>query len=177
MRKTTILIAAAPLALLAACGDGADETAETADTMDTASTEATTGTDVTEADDPGTATTLADAGDYSGTYNFSSEDGETRSITLDSTDKSYSYTGEDGTEKTGTYSWASDGYRLSIPDYYGSDTYFAFRGDSFYRVPSDLEFDAETEVSGDRYRQSDAQFSRRPEIGSQVVPEDIQAED
>lgn len=175
MRNYTILLAAAPLALLAACGDGADDTAETAETaetdvaMDTAATPAADTSAMV--DESGPATPIADAGDYSGTYDFAGEDGSTRSVRLDSSDKSYRYMANDGTEKRGQYTVTPDGYRLYLSDYYGSPGWFVYRNDAFDLVRNDIEVTEGSMITGERYARADAGDevpSRRPELGSSV---------
>ena len=174
MRKLTILLAAAPLALLAACGDKADDT-DTAAADDTAMADVDTATTAGD-DTPGPATWLKDAGDYSGTYSYTGDDGTKRELTFNSADKTYSYTAADGTKKTGTYTWADDGYRVLIDDYYGRPTYFAFRNGSFYELPANVALTDEMVVTGNRYVRADGDsevFSREPELGSSVVPETV----
>ena len=168
MRKLILIASAAPLALLAACG----ETAE--DTTDVAVTDDMTATQPADPDEGGEATAIAEAGDYSGTYSFTAADGTKRSVSLDSSNNSYRYTGEDGTERTGTYTIADDGYRLSFADYYGGPAYFAYRNGAFYRLPENITVDTPIVASGERYaRDDDAPFTREPEIGSPVAPTDL----
>ncbi len=168
MRKYTILLAAAPLAMLAACGDDAEEPVEPADTemtdTDTAASEYT----------PGPATSLADAGDYSGTYSYTGEDGATRNVTLNSADSTYSYTDAEGAEQSGTYTLADDGYRFRIDSYYGGPGWFTIRDGWLVRMSDDSEVTADTVVTGESYVRDDgAMFSREPEPGSPVVPDDL----
>ncbi|RPF71604.1 hypothetical protein [Aurantiacibacter spongiae] len=177
--------AAAPLALLAACGS--DE--PTDDVTDVAAAPATsTDAGMTE---PGPATRLSDAGDYSGTYNYANSDGTTSSLSLNSSDNTYEYTGSDGSPRTGTYTVDDDGYRLTIDDYNGSPGYFAISNGALYRLQNDTAIDADTMVSGERYTRDgmdgstnnsamgtnpsntmadEEQFSREPELGSPVAP-------
>lgn len=176
MRKYTILLAAAPLALLAACGDKADDTAATDDTAMTDTMATGTATPAaTDEDTPGPATKAADAGDVSGTYSFTGDDGAKRDVTINSADKSYSYTAADGTKKTGSYTVDKDGYRYFIKDYYGRPTYFAFRNGTFYELPDNVSLTGDMVVQGNRYaRQETEMFSREPEPGSPVVPERLE---
>ena len=174
MRNTAILFAAAPLALLAACGD-----AETDDTMDAdATTVATADADPTAASDddytPGPATALADAGDYSGNYSYTASDGSQQGITINDKDKTYSYFGPNGLTRTGDYTWTPDGFRIMIPEWSEGPTWFVIREGQLVRLDEDKEFNAETVVEGERYARDDdnAMFSREPELGSPVGPQD-----
>ena len=175
MRQPTLLLAAAPLALLAACGDKAEEAGSTA-ADDTAMATADTIPAATE-DAPGPATALKEAGDYSGTYAYTGDDGSKRDITFNASDKTYSYTATDGTKKTGSYTWTPDGYRVLVNDYYGKPTYFAFRNGSFYELPANVALNADMVVQGNRYARAAGEesevFSREPELGSPVVPETV----
>ena len=172
MRKFIALTAAAPLALLAACGDN--------DTEVPADTDA----DLTAIDDTGAsaetmaagpATSLADAGDYSGTYSVQTNDGTQRGITLNATDSTYSYVNRDGTERTGRYTITTDGYRMAIDDFYGEPAYFTISNGDLVKLQSDVDITPDIEVSGERYSRSqgdDAVFSREPQLGSPVAPQD-----
>lgn len=178
MRKYTILLAAAPLALLAACADDADTDADMAeDTAADTTAIDTADTDQTMADDdytPGPATALADAGDISGGYTYTAEDGKTRAVKIESEGKKYTYFGPDGIQYVGEYSWTNDGFRLLLPDFDGSQTWFAVREGSLIRMGEDTELTADTTVEGERYRRDDdnAMFTREPYIGSPVAPQD-----
>lgn len=172
MRNYTILLAAAPLALLAACGDGADDTAtaDTAVAMDTAATPAADSAAMNGAD--GAPTRIADAGDYSGTYDLTGSDGNKRSINLNSSDKSYNYKAADGTEKRGQYTVTPDGYRLYLSDYDGSPGWFVYRNNAFDLTRDDIEVTEGSMITGERYTRAAADDgampSRNPEIGSTV---------
>ena len=175
MRKLLVLTAAAPLALLAACGDSDTDTMAETDTAAMADAETNATTAAADMDAPSPATTLADAGDYSGTYSMSAPDGTMRGVTLNSSDSTYSYTAADGTERTGSYTVAPDGYRLSIEDFYGTPAYFAISNGSLVRLQGDTAIDeTNIEVTGERYARSqgedDAIFSRDPSLGSPVAP-------
>ena len=172
MRNTTILLAAAPLALLAACGDAETDEMSDAD----ATTVATSEADPTAADQgtPGPATALADAGDYSGNYTYTASDGSQQGLTINTEDKTYSYFGPDGLTRTGDYTWTPDGFRIMIPEWSNGPTWFVIREGQLVRLNEDKEFNSETIVEGERYARDDdnAMFSREPELGSPVAPQD-----
>ena len=170
MRKIITLTAAAPLALLAACGDN-----EPADDLDADPVETTMpADDMSNMQADGPATTLEETGEFSGTYNMQSEDGTSRSIRLDSSDDSYEYTASDGTTRTGNYTRLDDGYRLQIEDYDGSPGYFTFSNGQLVRLQDDTSINEGMTVQGERYSRDDddAMFSREPELGSPVAPQD-----
>ncbi|GGD60115.1 hypothetical protein GRI62_00350 [Erythrobacter arachoides] len=177
MRKYLILTAAAPLALLAACGDNdADETAMTDDTAaaDTMANDNAMA-DANMNAEAGPATALADAGDYSGVYNYTGTDGET-AVRINSADSTYEYVGPDNQVQSGTYTTTPDGYRFQIADWYGSPTWFTVSNGQLVRLQEDMELNTENAatVSGERYaraNEGDAVFSRFPEPGSPVAPE------
>ncbi|WP_340588468.1 hypothetical protein [Erythrobacter alti] len=172
MRKFTILLAAAPLALLAACGDS--DTDVSADT----DADLTAMDDSAPADDTmasGTATAMADAGDFSGTYSAPDADGTERRISFNANDNTYSYVDLDGTERSGSYMIANDGYRMTVADFYGEPAMFTITNGELIRLQQDVEIQADTEVSGQRYARTqddDVVFSREPELGSPVAPQD-----
>ena len=173
MRFHTLILAAAPIALLGACSDGADDT--DAATMTTEELD-TTATATDPADEPGRATSLADAGDFSGDYTTTAPDGTTRSVRLNANDNTYSYTDAEGNEQTGTFTRDNDGYRLRITDFYGGPGIFTLRDGSLYRLNDDASVTADSMVQGERYTRSDgdgAPFSREPEPGSPVAPQDL----
>lgn len=165
MRKLLILATAAPLALLAACGDSDVDETEMAATEEPAAIETAMPDDA-----DATATSLAEAGDYSGTYTYADSAGGSNSLTLDSNAKTYSYTGADGTTKTGSYTVADDGFRLTIADMYPRPRYYIYTGDSVYLLPEDdtTDYTADTTitVTGDRYMRD----MMGDEPGGQVAP-------
>ena len=179
MRKYLTLAAVAPLALLAACGDSDTETT----TMDDDMVATDTGMDDTAMADgnadastmaPGTASTFADAGDYSGEYSYSADDGTTRNLTLNSADNTYQYTGTDGTVQRGSYEPMSDGYRIRIADYYGSPAWFGYSNGSLVQLEDDVEITADTDFSPQSSEYgSRPVFSRSPQIGSTVAPDNM----
>lgn len=142
-RLTKITIAAAPLALLAACGGNeADETAIEEPVETTAA--------VDPANDAA-PTTLVDAGDFSGSYNYTADDGTARNLTLDASDDSYEYTADDGTVRSGNYARMDDGYRFEIVDYYGGPGYFTYSGGSIYQLEDDTFDSSQITVTGTRF--------------------------
>ncbi|MXP11158.1 chitin-binding domain-containing protein [Pseudoblastomonas halimionae] len=170
MRKYTIMLAAAPLALLSACGDSADDETVT-ETDVVAETDAAGDSAMVEDTSTGPATRIDDAGEYSGSYSFADDAGETRNVRLSSSDNTYSYTDADGNEQTGSYTVDDDGYRIRLADFYGEPATFAYRNDAFWLVDGDLIFAEDTDVNGDRYarnRDDDEMPSRAPELGSSV---------
>lgn len=174
MRKYTILLAAAPLAMLAACG-GAETDADMTDAD--ATTVASAENDPTAADDsytPGPATKLEEAGDISGGYTYTGDDGTTRGVKLDAANKSYTYYGPNGLTRTGDYTWTPDGFRLMLPDFDEAPTWFVIREGSLVRLNEDKEWTPELTVEGERYGRDDdnAVFSRETELGSPVAPTD-----
>lgn len=176
MNTKHILMAIAPIAMAAACSNEA----ETVDSEDTAaaSMEAPAGTAATyaaaDAAAPATPMRLGDAGDFSGTYTLSGADGNTTQVTLDSAAGTYSYTGANGEPMTGRYTVDDDGYRFIINDYYGRPGYFVMSDGALIRLPMDATLQGEgITVTGERYTRDNAQFSREPELGSPVVPEDM----
>ena len=172
MRKLLVLTAVAPVAMLAACGDSDADTVADTDADTTAMADATPADSGAMAGD-GMATSLADAGDYSGDYSMSGPDGSARTLNINSTDSTYRYMADDGSERTGTYRMAPDGYRLIIDDYYGSPAYFSVSNGDLVRLQDDLAIEADTTVSGERYVRGggdNAVFSRDPEPGTPVAP-------
>ena len=136
MRTLVALIAATPLALVVACQGNTDSETDTAlatEEMEVTQPGMATTTDGAEEGDI-SAVTLAD-NDVSGDYTVAGEDGTSSRLRLNSQDMSYSYTGADGVERTGNYSYADD-YRLMIEDYDGEDAWFSYDNSSLYRLGS-----------------------------------------
>ncbi|MGB3165418.1 MAG: hypothetical protein WBA68_01430 [Alteraurantiacibacter sp.] len=174
MRKLIALTAVAPFALLAACGDNDAETTTMDDETVAADMDANATADSTMAQDDGvtTATSLDDAGDYSGSYSYSAPDGSTQDLMLNSSDNTYEYTRADGTRASGTYERNADGYRIRVADFYGSPAWFTFSNDRLVRLQQDVEVTADTDFSAEDSGFEDrAVFSRSPELGSPVTPE------
>ena len=177
MRLPMILAAAAPLTLLAACGDDVENVDAAA--ADTANVVAADDVDTASTDDSGptSATKLDEAKDASGTYTVTDADGTSRRITLDTSAGTYEYKTDTGETKTGSYTRADDGYRFIINDYNGRIGYFAFSNGDLVRLPVDATLSpddkGEVVVSGERYRRDDKPFTREPELGSPVAPQDL----
>ena len=171
MTKFKSLLFVAPLALLTACGDDVDDVEAPA--VDTAPMPASDAVTDTEVETSTVATKLDDAGDASGTYTLTGADGKASDLTIDTKAGTYSYKATDGTEKTGKYERSDDGYRFIVGDYNGRIAYFAFSEGDLIRLPIDRPLTAEMVVDGERYARSGKPFSREPELGSPVVPEDM----
>ena len=177
MRKFSIFAATvAPLALLAACGDNdADEMDADADT--TAMADSETNADAMNGSNTGdmTATRMSDAGDYSGVYSTTGADGSETALRLTSDGNRYEYVGADNEVRTGTYTLADDGYRLMIDDWWGEPRWFTFSNGELVALEGDTEITTDNiNVTGERYtraQESDAVFSRFPEPGSSVAPQ------
>lgn len=172
MRKFTILLAAAPLALLAACGDGDVE-----ETTDVSTAEADMGAnDMAMAGDtqPGPATSEADAGDYSGVYSYSADNGTQNAVRINASEGTYDYVGANDEMRSGNFTWEDDGYRMRIEDFNGETAWFAISNGDLVRLQNDTALDNTMTVEGDRYaraQEDDAVFSRFPEPASPVSPE------
>ena len=173
MNRKHMFFAIAPIALVAACSNNAD----TVDTDEAVVAEADTGDAAASAssNEPTAPTRLADAGDFSGDYSLAGPDGTTTRVTLDSKAGTYSYVGNNGQQVSGKYAVNNDGYRFVIDDYYGRPAYFVLSEGSLVRLPMDMTLEGnDITVTGERYTRDDgAQFSREPELGSPVVPEDM----
>ena len=169
MQKLFVSAALAPLVLIAACSqENTDETSAT-----TEAAPATATASVEEPVAPATPTPIAEAGDYSGRYSITRADGTQGNITLDSSNDSYSYTDASGTTRTGTVRRLDDGYRFSIEDYEGSIAYFTLSNGSLIRLSDDVAIDNTVTVTGERYSRDDKPFTREPELGSPVAPQDL----
>lgn len=170
MRNMTFLLAAAPLALLAACGEP--------ETEDTAALETDTAASTQSADDTRSdhATDLDEAGDFSGTYSFDAPDGTRTQLTVNAQDDTFEYKGADGTLESGNYDRLADGYRIKIEDWFGSPAYFTVSDGDLVRLEQDIDITPDMQVSGERYvrgdDEDDAVFSREPELASPVAPQD-----
>ena len=173
MRNFTLLIAAAPLAMLAACGDGDVEETEVDTEMATTEGMETDAMASSAESGSGVATSQADAGDYSGVYSYEGEDGTSNAVRLNASDNTYEYVGADDEVRSGSYTWEDDGYRLRIEDFDGSPAWFTISDGDLVRLQGDSEVNASTTVQGERYaraQEDDAVFSRFPELGSPVAP-------
>lgn len=156
MRKTLALLTlAAPLAL-AAC---ADDTADNADTDTVA--EADISADVATSEPaPLEPVSFADS-DETGTYTMMDEEGTSASLSLNSSDKTYEYTDEEGTVHRGNYSYADD-YRLMIEDYRGSPAWFSFDNSKLYQLASETSLPQDRITVTAEYSRNDSMTSGGP---------------
>jgi hypothetical protein len=149
MRILITLTVAAPLALLAACGDSTPaEEPETASMESVADASATA-----DASMPPPASSLEGV-DFAGEYSLTDEAGTTSRISLRD-DDTYDYTGPDGTTRSGRYSRTDDGNRLMIEDFDGQAGYFSVGDGALYRLPSAEASYDEITVTG-MYRRENA---------------------
>lgn len=169
MRKIIALSAIAPIAMLAACGDNEVEN----EAMTAENAEMTTEMTSPVEPQPAQATTLDEAGDFSGTYDYTGEDGTSTSVTLNSEDDSYEYTDAEGEVRTGNFTRLDDGYRLRIEDWNGAPAWFTISQGDLIRLQQDSSVTSDITVEGERFVRSDedAMFSRDPELGSPVAPQ------
>ena len=177
MNKYTALVAIAPIALLAACGSN------DSDADNVAAAPADSAMMETPVPTPAAAkpTKLADAGDFSGSYDLSDDAsgggamaaGQTDaaaggaasstagtttgtpanrgSIKFNSADNTYEYTPATGPVRKGNFSRADDNYRLMIEDWDGGPAYFAFSNGDLYRLQGDTPMSDTINVTGERY--------------------------
>jgi hypothetical protein len=152
MRIPIILSAAAPLALLAACGDStpADEAEPTA-LDEVAPTQDLAAASIDMPEVP--ANSLASV-DYPGSYAMTDAEGRTSRITLRD-DDTYDYTGPDGTSRTGRYTRLDDGSRIMIEDFDGRAGYFSVADGAIYRLEGESTPYNEITVTG-MYRRENA---------------------
>lgn len=126
MRLSYVLTAAAPLALLTACGESTPVEEVEPEPMEA------------ELDDPAESDEIASVNlseyDYSGEYVMAGEDGETESITLNADDGSFTYSGPDGETRTGEFTLMEDNRRLLIEDFDGQAGYFSIDEGALYRL-------------------------------------------
>lgn len=130
MRSLIVLTAAAPLALLAGCGDSTPAENAEPTPMPTDS--------IAAAEPEPMPTVPADAlanVDYSGAYTQSEDNGSTGRLTLNADSDSYDYTAADGSETSGNYTEMDDGRRIMIEDFDGRPAYFAIADGAIYRLP------------------------------------------
>ena len=131
MRKLIALAAVAPIALLAACGDSAQDDAgpEPMDTMGLQTPQPETMPPVPE-------NALATV-DFAGSYTMTGLDGSVSRIVLDAEDDTYEFTGGDGSTTSGSFARMDDGSRIMIEDFDGRDGYFAIADGAIYRLGSE----------------------------------------
>jgi hypothetical protein len=130
MRTLFTLATAAPLALLAACGDStpADEVEPMPmETMAAGTASAAGGGARTQ------PVSSLEGVDFAGNYGLTDESGQTSRVTLRG-DNTYDYTGPGGTTRSGRYSRMEDGRRILIEDFDGQAGYFSVGDGTLYRL-------------------------------------------
>ena len=160
MRVSVAFIAAAPLALLAACGESTPVDEMNAEPMETVL--------ATEAAEPEpiSAIDLSQA-DYTGAYTMIEEDGTRETITLNP-DMTFEYTTSDGLTRTGEYRVMDDDLRLMIEDFDGRAAYFSLDDDTLYRLASQTADPTDRILAiGEYHRQSADRDGSRNETGAQ----------
>ena len=156
MRKLIALTAAAPMALLAACGDSAPVTEE-----EMAVEPAGMGLETTAAStEYAPPAEMSDEMDYSGDYTMTGMDGSESTLTLNRADNTYSYTSPGASEpRMGSYTMADN--RIEISDFdNGEPAYFSVSNDALYRLADENRLYNDTQgstiyVRGDRSAMSD----------------------
>jgi hypothetical protein len=135
MRTFITLTAAAPLALLAACGEttSADESRPEPMEIEVAALEQAE----PQADPlPSVPENALAEVDFGGTYARESADGTER-LTLNPEDDSYEYTAPNGTVSRGSYTRLEDNRRLAIEDFAGEPAYFSIAEGSIFRLDAE----------------------------------------
>ena len=152
MRTFFTLTAAAPLVLLAACGETTPADESRVAPVDTE----IAALDQSEAEPlPQVATSLDDV-EFGGAYSLESPDGQSERLTLNSQDDTYEYTAANGTVTRGSYTRMDDNRRLSIEDFGGRPAYFAVADGELVRLENaDTPADQIT-VASQRYRRDEA---------------------
>ncbi len=132
MRTFLTLAAAAPLALLAGCGETTPADESRAVPMDTQ----VPGLDEVAADPlPDVPQNALDEIQFAGTYSREAEEGTER-LALDAADDTYTYTAPDGTVSTGSYTRMDDNRRLELEDIGGQPAYFSVADGAIFRLGS-----------------------------------------
>ncbi|MXP40398.1 hypothetical protein GRI75_01900 [Altererythrobacter soli] len=141
--RSLIVLAAAPLAMLAACADSTpvDEVEPEPMAVD----EVPVTIDLPEI--PANSLTTID---YPGVY---SRDGRTR-LRLNA-DKTYELIRPDGTSVTGAYSELPDGSRIRLEDFDGGPAWFSVGNGAIYRLPSESTPFGEITAEGEYKREPD----------------------
>lgn len=138
MRHPISFTAAAPLALLAACGESTPVEETEVVPMEN---------EVTELDIAGEALpevpeNALDEVDFSGTYIREAAGGLER-LTLNTDDDTYEYVAPDGTQTSGSFARMEDNRRIALEDLDNETVYFSVAEGSIYRLsnaesPADL---------------------------------------
>lgn len=141
--RSLIVLAAAPLALLAACADSTpvDEVEPEPMAVD----EVPVTIDLPEI--PANSLTTIE---YPGVY---SRDGRTR-LRLNA-DKTYELIGPDGTSVTGSYTEMPDGSRIRLEDFEGGPAWFSVGNGAIYRLPGENTPFGEITAEGEYKREPD----------------------
>ncbi len=129
MRASLIIAAAAPLALLAACGDarvGEEELATEEVGMGLE-------TQPSLEDLPQPSENSLETVEYSGTYMMTGLDGSETQLTLDQEAGTYTYIGPAGNETQGQFE-TLDTSRILIEDFGGRPAYFSVADGALYRL-------------------------------------------
>jgi len=160
-----IALAAAPLALLAACGGGQDEEAVPADGGETGSAgeagtaaagtagAATAASGMAGADMPPVAGNALDTVDYTGTYALEGPGGARSTVQLHREDNSYTYRDSTGGQRSGTFRRV-DSNRIAIDDFDGRTAYFSVADGALYRLHDEATPYDQVTVEG-MYRRED----------------------
>lgn len=138
MRMKPLLTAAAPLALLAACGEATPVEEFEPQPMETAP--------AAVVDLPEIPANSLGTVDFPGSY---SRMGST--LVLDE-DGTYDFLAANGERITGTYSRMEDGSRIRLEDFDGGPAFFSVGRDAIYRLPSEATPYNEITVEGEYRR-------------------------
>ena len=141
--RSLIILAAAPLALLAACADSTPVDEVEAEPMATDEVPVT----IELPEIPANSLTTID---YPGVY---SRDGRTR-LRLNE-DMTYELIRPDGASVTGTFSEMEDGSRIRLEDFEGGPAWFSVGNGAIYRLPDETTPYSEITAEGEYKREPD----------------------
>lgn len=127
--RTRIIIVAAPLALLAACGEGRVSEDDLA--VEDVGMGLETPPNLAELPEP--TENALETVDFSGTYMMTGLDGSETRLILDREAGSYTYVGPAGNEQTGAFETLG-GSRIMIEDFGGRPGYFSVADGALYRL-------------------------------------------
>ncbi len=133
MRTFIALTAAAPLAMLAACGETTPADELTPEPMDAEIAALDRPEPVIEGALPQVPENALEEVEFAGTYSREGDAGTER-LTLDPADDTFEYTAADGTVSRGSYTRMDDNRRLSIEDFDGQTAYFSVAEGSLFRL-------------------------------------------
>ena len=162
MRTFITLAAAAPLALLAACGETTPADQVAVEPMDAEVAELDMSTEPL----PEVPQDSLNSVNYAGTYSREG-DGGTERLTLNADDDSYEYTAPDGTVRSGSYTRMDDNRRLAIEDFGGQAAYFSIADGSIYRL-DDVDTPADRITVTQQYRRDDTSPAQETGPGATV---------